>query len=95
MKRSIVTTYYGPGSHRPIVKRTYSSNPLEVQPNITRNMAVMNKYGAVVAEAHDEEYGELLCVATYFIGEEFRIVPHTDVHRPVLVTNLPESGEPA
>lgn len=99
-KRSIQTTYYGPtvgegeNAYKPITKVTYGSNHMEVVANIARNM-MANKYGAIVAEAHDEEYGELLCVATMFIGEDFRVAFKRDATRPVLITDLPESGEPA
>jgi hypothetical protein len=91
--RIIKTTYYGQphkkGGKKPVVKVTYGSNPLEVLPNITRHM-VRNDYGAVVASAEDTEYGELLLVATYFIGESFKVGFEQDVRRPVCVTNIEE-----
>lgn len=93
-KRSIVTTYYGPGrgKKKPVVKVTRGSNPMEVVANISRNM-MNNRYGAVVAESHDEEYGELLCVATYHIGETFRVVLERDPMKPICITDFDEEGE--
>jgi hypothetical protein len=87
-KRTIKTEYYRPGKHKVPYKVTYGSNRIEVLPNITRNM-MLNKYGADVAMAYDEEYGELLLVATYKIGERFRVVFEGDVHQPVLITDFP------
>jgi hypothetical protein len=89
--RIIKTTYYGQperkGGKKPVVKVTYGSNPLEALPNVTRRM-VRNLDGAVVASVEDTEYGELLLVATYFIGESFKVQFERDVTRPVCVTNI-------
>lgn len=89
--RIIKTTYFGQperkGGKKPVVKVTYGSNPLEVVTNITRRM-MRNLDGAVVASAEDVEYGQLLCVATYFIGESFRVAFMADAKRPVCVTNI-------
>lgn len=96
-KRNIVTTYFGPtigegdNAYKPVVKITRGSNPMELVGNVARNMA-QQRWGepVVVAEAHDEEYGELLLVATMFIGEHFQIMFEADRSRPIIVTDFDE-----
>ena len=85
--RPLITTYYGPGKHKPVVKITRSSRIEETLPNIVRHMTA-NDYGAVVAECVDEEYGELLYVATYMIGESFKVMFQKQTSKVVCVTNL-------
>lgn len=84
--RNIETTYYGPGrgKNKPIVMVTRGSRRHEIAPNILRRMT-QNLDGAVVAEAVDLEYGELLMVVTMFPGEAIRIAFKKATH-PVLVT---------
>jgi hypothetical protein len=87
LPRTIKTTYYGPGrgKNKPEVKTTLGRNREEIGPNIMRHMT-RNDYGAVVAEAYDIETGELLLVATYFIGEAFKVTFEPDVSNPVCVS---------
>ena len=93
--RTIKTVYFGPspgrGKPKPVIKVTHGSRLSEVGPNVMR-MMTRNLHGdAVVAEAHDEMYGELLFVATYFPGEKFAVVFEQDASRPVcIVTELGE-----
>lgn len=91
MERNIETTYFGMGKGRnkPVLKRTFGSNPNEIVPNISRNM-LANRYGAVVAEAHYIDTGELIAVATYFIGSVFNVKLAKDLSRPICLTNIPE-----
>lgn len=90
-ERTIKTVYYGPspgrGKPKPVIKITRGSRLAEVGPNIMRMMTSKLKGAAIVAEAHDETYGELLLVATYFPGEKFNTVFEQDVVRPVCITN--------
>lgn len=83
--RLIQTTYYGPGRKKVPVKITRGSNRHEILPNIMRRLT-QNLDGAVVVEAIDLEYHELLLVVTMFPGESIRVVFKKAVH-PVLVTN--------
>lgn len=86
--RTIKFTYYGPapkGKKKPVVKVTHGSRIDEVLPNMSRMMTRKLKGDAVVAEAHDEQYGELLLVGSYFPGEKFAVVFEQDVHRPVCI----------
>lgn len=87
--RTLKTTYYGPGrsKDKPIVKTTYGSKRDELGPHIMRHMT-NNDYGAVVAEAYDTETSELLLVATYFIGEQFKVSFRSDVTNPVCITHI-------
>lgn len=93
--RTLVTTYYGPGkgSNKPVVKITRGLHRDELVPNISRKM-VQNAYGAVVAEAVDDETGELLLVCTYAIGARFAVIFEADVTNPVCVTDIPKSELP-
>lgn len=85
--RNLVTTYYGPGRKRPVTKTTRGSRREEILPNICRNLT-RNAYGAVVAECHDEETGELLLVVTYWIGAKLAVVFEQDVTHPICITNI-------
>lgn len=91
-ERTIKTTYYGPspsrGKKKPAVQTTHGSRIEEAAANVVRWMTRKNRHLAVVAEVVDTTYGELLLVATYFPGEQFRIVFEKDVTRPVCVTNF-------
>lgn len=87
MNRTLITTYYGPGKHKPVVKTTRSSIRDEVGPNVLRHMT-RNDYGAVVAVVHDCETAELLLVATYAIGKKFQVVFESDVKNPVCITDI-------
>lgn len=95
---NIVMTFYGPkvghgkNAYYPVVKKNRGSDPQEVLSNIMRHLS-RNSYGATVVEAHDEEYGELLLVVTYHIGESMKIMFEADRKRPVLLTDFPEKGE--
>lgn len=93
MERTIKTTYYGPsagrGKAKPVIKRTRGSRIGECLPNVTRMMTQGLKGDAVVAEVHDETYGELLLVVTYFPGEKLQVLFEQDVTRPVcIITGL-------
>lgn len=87
--RTIITTYYGPspgrGKDKPVIKITRGSRIGEIGPNIMRMMTRRMNGDAVVAEAYDDEYGELLLVASYFPGEKFNTVFEQDVSRPVYI----------
>jgi hypothetical protein len=85
--RTIITTYYGPGKARPIVKINRSSRRDEALPNVCRHMT-NNDYGAVVAEVVDEGTAELLLVVTYHMGENMRVAFKSDVRHPVCITNI-------
>lgn len=88
--RTIKFTYYGPspsrGKNKPVVKTTHGSRIDEVLPNVSRMMTRKLKGEAVVGEAYDDEFGELLLVATYYPGEKFNVVFEQDVNRPVCIT---------
>ena len=87
--RTLITTYYGPGKgkNKPIVRITRGSQREEAIANISRHM-LRNDYGAVVADVVDSETGELLAVATYHIGESFKVVFVSDVIHPICVTDI-------
>lgn len=92
--RSIKTTYYGPspgrGKPKPVVRTTRGSRISECLPNVARMLTRNNRWNAVVAEVVDEEYGELLFVATYFSGEKFNTIFEHDVNRPVCIDMFEE-----
>lgn len=83
--RHLVTTYFGPGKSKPVVKTTRGSRIEEVVPNISRHMT-QNDYGATVASVHDDNTGQLLVTATYFIGAKLNFQFH-DADTPICVTN--------
>jgi hypothetical protein len=92
-ERTIVTTYYGPsagrGKQKPKIKVTRGSRIGECLPNVTRMLTQNLKGDAVVAEVHDEMFGELLLVVTYFPGEKLQVTFEQDVTRPVcIITGL-------
>lgn len=95
LKRPIKYTYYGgyKGKNKIVVATTRGSNIAEVLPNVSRFMTRKSaRYGAVVAEVIDEEnFNELLLVATYWPGEKFNVIFEQDVHRPVCLTNIEET----
>lgn len=90
MERTIKTTYYGAGrgKKKPVVQTTRGSRIEEAAANVVRWMTRKNRHLAVVAEVVDTTYGELLFVATYFPGEQFKIQFEKDVTRPVCITNF-------
>lgn len=89
--RNLITTYHGPGRKHPVVKTTRGSNRDEILPNICRHMT-RNDYGAVVAECHDEDTGELLLVVTYWIGTKLQVMFEADVTKPICITNIKEEA---
>jgi hypothetical protein len=93
--RPFIYTYYGPsqgrGRKKPVVMRYRGSNIGEIAANMVRWMTRKAKGAAVVGEVHDEEYGELLLVATYFPGEKFQIVFEQDTTKRVYVTRLDDA----
>jgi len=88
--RTIKTTYYGPspgrGKQKPEIRITRGSRIGECLPNVTRMLTQKLKGDAVVAEVHDEMFGELLLVVTYFPGEKLTVMFEHDVSRPVCIT---------
>lgn len=87
--RTIKFVYYGHspgrGKPKPVVKVTHGSRIDECLPNVSRMMTRKLHGDAVVAEVHDETYGELLLVASYFPGEKFNVVFEKDTTRPVCI----------
>jgi hypothetical protein len=80
-ERFIETTYY---FHKEVVKITRAAHPENALPNAVRHL-LQNDYGATVVEVTDLQYGELLAVATYKIGEKLQIIFEKNPHRPVCI----------
>lgn len=83
MPRIITTTYYGPGEEKPIIKVTHGDRHDRALANATYHLS-QNHYGAVVVDITGE-YGELLAVLTYKIGEKLQVLMEQDVDNPVCV----------
>jgi hypothetical protein len=92
--KPFIYTYYGPspgrGKKKPVVKIYRGSNIGEISANVARWMTRTARGMAVVGEVHDEEYGELLLVASYFPGEKFQIIFEQDTTKRVFITKLTE-----
>lgn len=88
--RNLITTYYGPGRNKEVVKTNRSSRREEALPTICRHLT-MNSYGATVAELIDGDTAELLLVVTYKMGERLQVVFEQDVTKPVCVTQTSQN----